>query len=182
MTTAPVTAPREPIKVLGDILQHELVLKNGTIMLTNEKWTIPKTQGLYVALGYASSRVICSKSELKTETNEEVQTVTMLHMIQIDMMSFNGEARARKEEIPMALGSFYAEALMEQYQLQLARQPSPLIDASSLEETKRLNRFTTTIQVTAQHKKVKDASYYDQFNQRPGFIAAVNPPEVFDNE
>jgi hypothetical protein len=183
VTTTPTTITREPIKVVADILKAELGLKDGAIMLTNEKWNIPKTKGMYMALGYLSSKVIARKSELD-EQQREVQYVTMLHMVQIDLMSFDGEARARKEEVPMALGSFYSEQLQQKHQLQIAQHVAPLVDASSLEETKRLNRFTTTITVTAQHRKTKEAAdYYDKFNQRPGFTAAaVEPPEVFNDE
>lgn len=159
---------REPILVVADVIQQELGLKPNLVMLKYEKYNIPNVNGLFIALAYiGASTVIANVNEVVPSADGmlERQSVTMLYVIQIDAMSFNAEARLRKEEIPMALASVFAEQQMELHTMQFARKPSPLIDASSLEETKLLNRFTTTIAVTAMRQKEKAVGYFDTFKK-----------------
>jgi hypothetical protein len=42
----------EVAKVIADIIQTELGLADGYVMLKNEKWIMPNNQGLYVAVYY----------------------------------------------------------------------------------------------------------------------------------
>jgi hypothetical protein len=87
----------------------------------------------------------------------------MLHLIQIDALSYDDSARTRKEEIIMALGSIYSRQQQAENNMQIARQTEPLMPVESLEATARLKRFTTVISVTALHSKIKTAAYYDTF-------------------
>lgn len=172
---------RDPIKVIGDILAHELPLATGYIMLNGEKWNIPKDESIFIALSYIGpNKIIGNSNEMDSDQNE-VQTVTAQDTIQIDIMSYgsgaNG-ARARKHEIAMALGSMFSQRIQEQYQCQIARQPTPPVDTSNLEGTGMLKRYTTTIAVTALFKKTKAAEYYETFPQPE----ILSDPEVIPND
>jgi hypothetical protein len=172
---------RDPIKVVADILAHELPLDAGYIMLNGEKWNIPKDDSIFIALSYIGpNKIIGNSNEMDTSQNE-VQNVTVQDVIQIDMMSFGTSARSRKHEISMALGSMYSQRIQEQYQCQIARQPSPMIDTSSLEGTEMLKRYTTTIAVTALFTKTKAAEYFETFGVEvkndQGFDETITEPE-----
>lgn len=168
-------ARREPVKVIGDILKSELGLGDGTIMLTNQRWGIPQTQGMFIALGYISGKAIANNNyaEDAGAGMNEVQEVVMHHLIQIDAMSFNEEARVRLPEIIQALRSIAAESAMAENTLQLARMPGDFTNVSTLEETGMLNRFTMTIAVTSLHRKTKAL---------PAFYDTFDPAEVKVNE
>lgn len=156
----------EPIKVVADILQKEMLLAKGQIMLAYQQYEIPKVPGLYVALDYLSSKPISANNTILPSPTgmDEIQSVTMRHIIQIDILSFNSEARTRKEEILMALSSVYSQAQQAANSLQIARLSSEFTNTASLEDTKILNRFTISIAVTAVHNKIKGtADYYDDF-------------------
>jgi hypothetical protein len=159
---------RDPIKVVADILAHELPLDAGYIMLNDEKWNIPKDNSIFIALSYIGpNKVIANTNEMDSALQEN-QTVTAQDVIQIDMMSYGSGvtgARARKHEIAMALGSMYSQQAQERYQCQIARNPSPILDVSNLEGTGMLKRFTTTIAVTALFTKSKAAEYFETFEQ-----------------
>lgn len=165
MSTIPTTITREPIKVIANIIQTELGLGDGFVMLDYEKNFIPTTQGLYVALAYGDEHPIGNNnySVPVPEGMTEIQEVSMLHEVVIDALSFNEEARVRKEEIIAALNSVYSQGAQQSNLMSIARIPRGFVNASSLEETKRLNRFVITVTVTALHRKVKPVSYYDQF-------------------
>lgn len=180
--TPPTTIAVEPIKVVRDILKSELGLDEGAIMLAYEKWDIPATEGLYVALSYMGpGKIVANVNDFDPVADQEIQQVTMVNTVQIDVMSFDGSARVRKEEVAMALASIYSQQQQEKNNMQIGRQPTAFADASNLEVTKMLNRFVTTVSVTSLHVKRKSAGYFDKFNQRPGYLEQVNPPEVHEN-
>ena len=170
---APVTTAVEPIKVVADIIQTELGLPDGAVMVVNQRWVIPQNQDLYVALAYVGpAKTIGNTNYFDSEANTEVQETSKAHMVQIDIMSFGDAARTRKEEVEMALLSMYSQFQQGKNLIKIARQPGPAVDASSLEATGRLNRFLMTVMVNALHRKVKAAAYYDKFSG----------PEVISNE
>lgn len=159
-----MTVPlREPIKVVAEILQSEMGIAAGQIMLGLENYKIPQNEGLYVALFYGPDVVIGSNNDFVPETNEEVQTVALLHTIVIQAMSFDESARVRKEEIVMALGSIHAQQSMELNLMRLGMVPQTFLPVPELEETKQLNKFQISITLNALHQKVKAAEYFDDF-------------------
>jgi len=173
--TAPV---REAAKIIADILVAQLGLEAGQIMLTNQKWEIPETPGLFVAISYVSGKVVgnTNYSVASDAGMTEMQQLLMLYDIQIDLMSYDDAARVKKELAYMGLMSVASEQIQEQYNVQVARNPLPFQDVSMLEETGRLNRYTTSIRVwqliTNQNTNVP---YYSDFSQ------AV-PPETTAQE
>lgn len=155
--TAPApyaTGAREPILVLADVLQQGLGLPDDAVVLAYEKNIVPASSGLYVSLDYVGpAKCIGNVNELDADGNE-IQSCAYSHLIQMDLLSYDASARLRKEEASMALASIYAVQMMDAYGLSFARNPSPFIDASSLEPTKRLNRFISSLVVFAVHRKV----------------------------
>lgn len=160
-TTVPAV---EPIKVLGMVLQQEMGLSAGQIMLGLENWAIPKNTGLYVALLYGPDTTIGNTNYNSIDAQggyTEVQSAIMLHSIDIQVMSFDSSARERKEAVLWAIQSYTAQQLMEQYQMRLAATPGSFIPVVTDEQTKQLNRFHITIAVNALHQNVKTTPYYD---------------------
>jgi hypothetical protein len=181
---------REAVKVIGDILASELDLRTtgetAQIMLTNERFNIPPTDDLYIALSYVSGKPIANNNYFDGNAALETQQVVMFYQIQIDIMSFDSSARTRKEEVYQALRSIFAESQMESNNMQLGRMPASFADASSLEESKRLNRYTMTIAVTALLTKQKSVdSTFDAFPfeyiENGGPVSPIlNPEDPFN--
>jgi hypothetical protein len=161
----PTTSAKEPLKVICDILQSEMGLTAKQIATAYQDYKIP-ADGLFVVAGYLGpTEIIASQGYLDTATNEEVQEVVVRHMIQIDLMSMapDNSARIRKEEIALALRSFYSLKEQDLNNIGIAWLLSDFIDASAPEGTTMLNRYVTTCAVTALHRKVKTAGYLDGF-------------------
>lgn len=178
---APTTITKEPIVVMASILQEELSLDDAHIMLEYQKNFIPKDSDLYVALVYLGpGKPIGNVNQTIPDGLgglTEVQTLAMQHLIQVDFMSFSSAARIRKEEFYMALASIFSEQQQELYQMMIARNPGPFIDAGSFEATAYLNRFTTVVPMHAVHRKTKPSTYFDVFSaefatETSGFIEA----------
>lgn len=164
----------EPIKLVAKVVQREMGIDDGSIMLGLENWEIPKTAGLYIALAYGPDDTLSSTSQNSTDDQgnyTEVQEAVMLHHIDLDVMSFNSEARLRKEAVLWALASAYSQEQQEVYGMRINQIPGSFIPTPSLEETKQLNRFRISFAVNALHRNIKITPYYD----------TVNPPEVTYN-
>lgn len=161
---------QEPLKIVGDILIEEMELP-GRVLATNQKFILP-TDGVFIVVSYVGpSKVIASSNEVEDDGADgltEVQTVNMQHMIQIDIFAFNdaaggNQARARKEEIAMALRSIYSQQQQELYSMQISRNTGLFMDTSSLEATEMLTRYTTTIQTVSAIQKRKAVDSYNAF-------------------
>lgn len=174
MTSLSEVPPVEPIKVVAMVLQAEMGLSDGQIMLGLENWEIPKNTGLYVALTYGTEQVVGnnnSNGEDAQGNYTEIQEAVMLHQVEIDIMSFDSSARLRKEEVLWAVVSYAAQQLMEKYEMRLASTPGAFMPVQTLEETKQLNRFRLTVAVNALHRRVKVTPFYD----------TIEPVELVEN-
>lgn len=162
---------REPIKIIASILQTELSLDDEHILLYNQKYSLPTDDGIVVMVGLLAPKLIASKTELDSLGNE-VQSVAVAEMIQIDMMSQSSAARLRHYEIYMALNSLYAQGQCERYGVKIARMPVSMADTSGAEDSAMMNRYTTTIIVHAVYVKSKVSTWYD----------TLQGPDIWINE
>lgn len=172
MTTMLTYPMKTPIQIIVDVLLHELELTPGQVMQTNQKFFIP-TPGLFIAVSYLGpSKIITNQNTWEDDGEDgliEVQSLTMMHMLQIDLLAYNNPdgsnpALDRKEEVAMALRSVYSQQIQNQYGMQIARQPGPLVDTSFAEETEMMTRYTTTIVTTSSYEKRKTVDNYADFN------------------
>lgn len=164
----PTPPVKEAAKIIADILVAQLGILPGHIMLTNQKWFIPDDQGLYVAISYVSGKTIGNTNYCVSTVDgmQEVQELVMLYEIQIDLMSYDNSARVMKELAYMGLMSVASQQIQETYNVQVARNPQPFQDVSMLEESGRLNRYTSLIALTQMITNTNnEVLYYSDFSQ-----------------
>jgi hypothetical protein len=176
--TVGVFTYREPAKIVADIIQQAMGLTAGQVMLSNQKNFIP-IAGPLIVLSYIGPSKVISNVDEWTDVGgvfTEIQSVTMQHLLQIDIMSYDSSARTRKDEIIFAIRSLLSEAQQELYQMNIARQPGPFLDTSFLEETKRVTCYTTTLATVSVNQKSQPVGdYYVDFSR------AV-PPQIVVNQ
>ena len=75
--------PREPVKLIADVIESELGLASGQVMVTNQKYNIPKTPGLYVVVRYLAGKAIANNNYGNEEATaqDEVQELVMQEMV-----------------------------------------------------------------------------------------------------
>jgi len=159
---------KEPIKVLAEVLQAEMSIPEGRLMLGLENWTIPVERGLYIALFYGPE-VVVGNNNYSTGGDAtplvEVQEVAMNHEVVVDAMSFDDEVRLKKEFILMAFASTFCREHTERNGMRINEIPTTFVAVPSLEETKQLNRFRLSFIVNALHRRIKSVPYFDTFTQ-----------------
>lgn len=174
---------REPVKIIRDIIKHEMDLTDQQILPSNQKFKINSNM-LFLYISYVGpSKIINRSSELVDVAGggvAELSSVKMLFQIQIDILSYNdpeggNPARQRKEEIAMAMGSIYAQQIQEQYNVQISKNLAPFVDTSYLEETAMMTRYTTTIMLeTVLQKQKITEEYYSDFSKAVPPLLTVN--------
>ncbi len=181
----PGTLPtREVSKVIADILMQEMSLDDAHCLLGDQEWDIPADRRLFVVVFDDAGPVVGACTILDQDPTsatygQEMQQSTVMHSVRVEIMSFDNEARLRKEEVGLALQSFAAQNAMGQYHIGIGRPQVP-VNATATEETGRLFRYVTRVNVTALHQKIMPPStsgFYDKFNGAT-VDGTANPPQV----
>jgi len=152
----------EADKIICNIIQNELGLSDGRIVVKDQNFEPPKDSGLYVIVSFRNSKVASSTNEYNPVDDTEIKRTVMYHSIDIDITSKNRDAITRKEEVVMSLTSYYAENLMSQEQCKIFRH-SPLLDLSFVENSRALNRYRINVIVCQVKEKIIPIPVFDKF-------------------
>ncbi len=145
------------------IIQTQLGLANGQVMIYNQKKLIPPTTGLWITVGI----VTCKPFGMGTKVSGTVehQSINMQALVSIDIMSRDDEALNRKEEVIMSLSSTFAEQIQEQYSFKIGKiPPTPLVNLGDVEGAAIPFRFNLTVQMQYMVSRSQSVPYYDQFD------------------
>ena len=183
-------------KIIVDILTHELELNPNNIWIYSQNRKLP-TNGteLYCSVGCTMSKVISAKSIFNPDEQTEDMEVIERCSVQIDLMSIapNNEARDRRQEVIMALNSFYAQRLMEQYQVRIFEIPSSVANTGTTYGGSEVNRYSCVFRCFIATRKSKESDYYtyfrtdllsengEQFEDSCGSIAVDSDDNSADN-
>ena len=153
---------REPIKVVADILSHELNLSSDRIFIYNDGRPLPKDDGLYISLcineiiPYANNN---KTGDINTTFSEKI-SMNYRQKVIASVISKDSTARIAAYNAVMALSSVYSIQKQEEYSCHIAK-IAHVTDASFLEETARLNRFDVAINVISWAEATKEIDYFN---------------------
>lgn len=156
---------KEPLEVLADIIQRELGLADGRVMIGFEKFDIDSLPGLYVSLQYLSSKPVSVVAAYDPNSDDEVQQVAMTDVVQVEVMSYNDDATRRRTEVLMALRSHYAQRAMETNAIKIARMPLSFVNGSFADDVagSYQHRYITRFFVNSIYRKSKAADTFANF-------------------
>jgi len=157
----------EPIKAIRDIIQHEMILDDTQIVVVNQKYNIPKFEGIFIALGVVEEKFAIVKTWFDHTTTTEWFEGQVITSIQIDIMSRNEEARLRRFETLVCLHGIYGQNMVEANALKIARMPTTFVSLEDTEDVARMNRYSFTISVNSLYSQSKTGIYYDKFEDPP---------------
>lgn len=153
---------REPIKIVADILAHELNLSQDRVFIYNDGRPLPKDDGLYVALSINSTTPFANNNRQLDINSAYSEKISMNYKQKIiaSVISKDNTARTATYNAVMALSSIYSIQKQEEYGCHIAK-IAPVTDASFLEETARLTRMDVVISVIAWNEINKEIDYYN---------------------
>jgi hypothetical protein len=152
-------------QIICDIIQHELDLEPGQVMVYNQRFPIPTSVGVFITVGMIGIKPYSNTSRQVGDLlgmNEE-QSVAMAELLSVNVMSANTSTLDLYPFVLMAFASNYSQQQQDNYQIRIAVIPTAATDTSFLEETSQMTRQTVTLQVLRSYSKIKAISYYDDF-------------------
>jgi hypothetical protein len=152
----------EPDVLLCDIITHELDIDEDRVVVYDENYDPPKDDLLYIIVSTRKGKPLSVNTKFDYETNEEVSSVTCFDSYDIDITSKNRDAIERKEEVLMALTSFYSIEQQEKNGVKVFRN-GDILDLSFIEAASALKRFRISGIISNSKEKRKPASYFDKF-------------------
>ena len=174
---------KEPEKIIQDILLHELELPANygesdgfivpTVYIVAPNVQLGDTEQLQIGIQTLNDRILSSHSECKTVSRTinntptdvfvEIKEVVVNSLIQIDMRSRDLSARQRRLEVLAALESVYAKQMQELWSCRIFEIPTDFRNASMLEGTAHIYRYTATVMVRHMYRYEKEIDYYAHF-------------------
>jgi hypothetical protein len=152
------------LDLLRDIIQQEMCLKDNQIYIYAQPNIIPTDTGLYVVIEYKYSKVYSSRN-LNTATVSALtqeQNINTQEFLTVQLFSRTFEALQRKEEAALALKSYYAQTIQEQYSFKLSVNPQ-ILDLTSLEASAMLYRYDIPVVFLSAYQKIKTVAWYQSF-------------------
>lgn len=168
-------------KVLCELIQSQLELPEGSVMIYNQKWNIPSTPGVFVSLGFEWSKVFGTTIQVGDGERQPDGTTGLVETTSCNVQerwtatifSRSPEARLRCHEIALALNSTEAQQLQEQYSFKIANVPEGPIDISREEGTAIIYAFQVRFSTLRAYEKTRVIDYFDKFSV---------PPEIHTNQ
>ena len=165
---------KEYIQVIADIIERELSLQPANpasknpndrrVFLWNQNFTLPAYDYMFVILKETPGRAIHNSFKFTDDSPpQQIQEVVMQKEVTVDVLSRNSEARERKEEVLMALASYYSQDQQGKNGFKIFSHPSSFVDISEVEGAGKLYRFQARFQCHVKYTKTKTIDYYDDF-------------------
>jgi len=158
---------KKTVNIICDIIQTELGLKPGQVMVYNQRFKIPANYDVFITVGVLGMKPYSNTNKAVSNvaglTSE--QSVAISETLSINVMCATTASIDAFPLVVMALASTYAEQMQEKYQFSYGVIPTSASDTSFLEETEQVTRQTITLQCLRSYSKIKQISYYDTYDK-----------------
>lgn len=151
-----------PDKVLANIIQNEMSLPNGRVVLYDNNFKAPKDHRLYAIISTGPDKIISNVNKFDYENNKQIQKISMNTEYIIELTSKNTDAKLRRHEILMAIVSDYAVRMMEDNNMKIFR-TSRILDLSFIEGASSLHRYRISVIINHMEIKESDTDCYENF-------------------
>jgi hypothetical protein len=162
-----------PLELVCDIIQTAVGLSQGQVYQWDQKINIPIDEALYVAVGVQSARPFGNRPKYVGGGSDgapiqAIQTVNMVEVVSVDILSRSSIARDQKEQILLALSSPYAEAQMELNSFFVAPLSTSFVNLSHIDSAAIPYRFQILVQL----------QYFSILTTYPAFFNTFGSPTV----
>lgn len=154
-----------PLELFCDVIRRELELGTDQVYLWDQKINIPKDSRLYVAIGVSSAKPFGSTMRFSPGAGLDAeQAVNMIAKLDVNILSRGPDARDRKEEVVLALGSVYAQQQQAANSFYIAPLSENFVNLSQEDGAAIPYRFTIPVTIQYVFRKTKSVPYFDDFD------------------
>jgi len=151
-----------PNKLLATIIEEEMNLNNGRVVLYDQNFKAPKDRGLFIVISTGSDQIIANTNKFDTVTNEQVQKISKNTTYWVEITSRNMEAAERRHEVLMAINSNYSIQQMEKNNVKIFR-TNTIQDLSFIDGSSSLHRYRIPVIINNMSEKRSVTDYFDNF-------------------
>lgn len=155
-----------PLLLVCDIIQHEMGLDSNHIYLWDQKIMQPTDDGLYVAVSLPQCKPFGNNiTYVGNNGFQALQSVNMMGILDIDIISRGPAARDQKELVLMSLMSQYSETQQEANSFHISRLPngSHFINLSEVDGAAIPYRYKISMGFQYLVNRTVDVPYFNQF-------------------
>lgn len=149
-------------KIIADILQTELQIPAGQILVNNQGYKPPKDDSLWWVISFSGSKPIGNSTILDTDTDEQVQQTTFSTKLNIEVRGKSRDVIFGALYTPAALNSVYAIQKMEENSIRIFR-PGEAMDLSEVDGASSLHRWRIPVTITHVVNKRSDTAPFENF-------------------
>lgn len=147
--------------IIADIITYEMSLSPERVVIYGQNYEPPEDEEIYVVIKTMNGKPLGNTNKFNQDTGNEEKAVSSFNSFEIEITSKNRSAYERKEEILMALTSFYSEQQQELYEFRIFR-TNQINDLTFIEGGSSLYRFSIPVRCTDIKKKVTQVEYFDK--------------------
>lgn len=150
-----------------EIIQNQMALANGRVYLWDQKIFQPSDYSLYIAISEIVPKPFGNNITTSTDNSGNLiqhKYVNMQSMLDIDIISRGPEARDRKEEVILALGSTYAEQQMEANSFYIGKISTNFINLSNIDGAAIPYRYKISCMIQYCKNITIPIQYYSTFS------------------
>jgi hypothetical protein len=154
-----------PLELFCNVLQTAMGLTANQVYLWDQKIDIPKDSRLYIAVGVLSCKPFASNTSYNGSGSglDATQSVNMSATLSVDAFSRGPEARNRKEEIILALNSFYSEQQQELNSFRIFPLSKEFVNLSEVDGAAIPYRFNLSVNIQYFVKSTQPIQYFSDF-------------------
>jgi hypothetical protein len=158
-----------PLLLFCEIIQRELGLENGRVYLWDQKIMQPTDSGLYVAVSMPHCKPFGNVNRSTSSSDEgpleSQQYISMLAVLDIDIISRSTLALTRKEEVLLALNSDYARRQGDANSFSIGRLPAGahFLNLSNVDGAAIPYRYRISVNMQYAYFKTAETSYFNDF-------------------
>ena len=162
-----------PLMLLCDIIQKGMGLANGRVYLWDQKIIQPTDYGLYIAISNPSCRPFANiNAYVSTNSGlSSAQSVNMMALIDMDIISRGPEARDLKEGVILSLYSNYSESQQLANSFFIGRISKSFLNLSQVDGAAIPYRYKISCQMQYMYSTTQAVPYFDKFS---GFSVTTN--------
>lgn len=154
-----------PLILFCDIIQTQLGLANGRVYLWDQKIMQPTDSDLYVAVSVPTCKPFANSNRAVSITGglAAEQFVSMLAVVDIDIISRGPAARDRKEEVILALASDYSQRQQTSNSFSIGRLSTSFLNLSDPDGAAIPYRYKISVNMQYAVAVTTPTSFFDTF-------------------
>jgi len=152
----------EPDIILCDIISNFTGIDAKRIVIYNQNWKAPKDRNIFIVVSTGNSQIIGETEYYDSDNDKMISKINLYTKYQVELTSYNEEAKQKRHEIFMAIKSTYSLQQQEKYNISIFR-GGDILDLSAVDGNSSLHRFQIPVIISHVETKETEIEPIDKF-------------------